>query len=115
MARTPNYSFLLHITLAAFVSGATIGFLRPDFPAELTAATTRIFSTVFVAPAAPVIAPAPQETEPGELLPSPLLPVPAAPRVLPRPPAEPPESEVTQPAETAPRTLPPIDLEIRVG
>jgi hypothetical protein len=118
MARASNYSFLFHVTLAAFVSGATVGFLRPDFPGELTKVTTGILS-MFAKPAAPVITPEPQQEEEEWLLPSPLLPAPERPPVLPqRPPDTPTETAgpgFTPPVEPVSQPLPPIDLEVRVG
>jgi hypothetical protein len=107
MTRASEYSFMFHVALAAFVSGATIGFLRPDFPAELTQATARASGAVSSWLGEPQNAPAPAV----------LVPVPEpsrkpAPTVAPPSSAPPAKKSPIMPAQ---QTLPPIDLEIMLG
>jgi hypothetical protein len=105
MARAPDYSLMFHITVAAFVSGATVGFLRPDFPAELTHAATRASGWVSSWFGGPESAPAPAVQIPIREPAQPLTPPDA-------PPAPPAEKSPIMPAQ---RTLPPIDLETMLG
>jgi hypothetical protein len=81
MQDAKRYSFLFHVTLAAFVSGAAVGFFRPDFPKELTQLVSQLVKEAAVVPVneeAPVV-PAVEEAP----LPMPLRPEPDAPAVRP--------------------------------
>ena len=109
MTRAPDYSLLFHVTLAAFVSGATVGFLRPDFPAELTQATARAsgwLSNLFDEPGS---APQPAPVE---------IPItnPPAPSTSPVTPAPVPSPRPQRRSPIVPaQTLPSIDLETMMG